>query len=128
MKKETIYRFLSVFLVITAVAVLLYEIVPLLRGHITEQQIYDVLTIPVLLLLSSVVIKAMIPGEMSYVADLLNQLNGLPIVLLVLSLIVLAVYMKIGKESYFDVFKFIFGSFIGSYIQKNTSKNLSGVN
>lgn len=128
MKKETIYRFLSVFLVITAVAVLLYEIVPLLRGHITEQQIYDVLTIPGLLLLSSVVIKAMIPGEMVYIADLLHQLNGLPIVLLVLSLIVLAVYMKIGKESYFDVFKFIFGSFIGSYIQKNTSKNLSGVN
>lgn len=124
--KDTIYKYLSTFLVITAVAVLIYEVLPLLRSHITKQQFYDVLKIPGLLLIGSVVIKAMIPGEIPYISNVFHLLEGLPIVLLVLSIIILVVYMKIEKESYFDVFKFIFGSFVGSVIQKNTSRKVIG--
>ncbi len=122
MEKDTVLKYLSLFLIVAAVSVLIYEVLPLLRSPITKQQIIDAIKIPCVLIIGSVVIKVMTPGEIPYLSDLFNQLNGLPVMLLGLSLIILAVYIKTEKENYFDVFKLIFSSFVGSFIQKNASK------
>jgi len=126
MEKGTIYKFLAMLLLLLSIAILLYELFPLIRGEITESQILNGVKIPGVLFICHLLLKVMIPGEYPYLADIFQQLNGMPIILLALSLVVLLVYLKSDNNTYYDLFKFIFGSFIGSFIQKNTSKNQLG--
>lgn len=126
MEKGTIYKFLAITLLILSIALLLYEMFPLIHGDVTEDKVLNGLKIPSVLFVIHLVMKAMIPGQYPFISDVLQQLNGMPIILLVLSLIILFVYIKTEKAEYYDVFKYIFGSFIGSFIQKSTSKIQSG--
>ncbi len=126
MEKGTIYKFLAVFLLLISIGLLLYEMFPLIHGEVTEEKVFNALKLPGVLFVAHLVLKLMVPGEYPYIENIFQQLNGMPIILLVLSLIILFVYLKSDKELYFDVFKYIFGIFTGSLIPKSVSKNQSG--
>ena len=119
--KKNLFDILSIIIIILLIISVLFELYPMLNNdNITLHEVKNSLIVPSILLLLHTIIKA-IGGELLWLSNTLESLEGLPLILLIL-LIILGVTYSISKDKmYIDFAKVIFGSFAGAFAQKKIS-------
>jgi len=119
--KKNLFDILSIIIIILLIASVLFEFYPMLNNdNITLHEVKNSLIVPGMLLLLHTIIKA-IGGELLWLSNTVESLEGLPLILLIL-LIILGVTYSISKDKmYFDFAKVIFGSLAGALAQKKIS-------